>query len=583
MADPPGTSGVPTDIHQVAPPAGGGGSESESQSDGNGRPSPAGHHGRPPVGPGGWDDPAARAAAREAARNIQEADREAARRTLEAQAQAVDPVHRQRAPRGAIDAPRIPPAGAMPASMEAVLRDYMAHSAAQVTALSESIQEVRLQLLSPGGSADSHRAQTPEGREALPQEPPVPAPRAWEPPRRVAGGGHRRRGRRRRRRYSSSSNSTTSSSTDVDPVDAAAVAGAANPPENPGPRGLPKVIQSADERLAAVLDFSSYRLRDKRARYGTKEARRIGLTARDMKHSFGTVLRGAPQAGPGPTRLWAGRQGEWGVGRRLLPPPAGAVGALREHPSRGNHEATADHGAPPAPAHGRPPAADDLPGGQGHGRPGGGPDGTSVPAGGDEPPATGGSAGPGGQRGPPGDGRHSHPRCLPGADAQPRRPKGGPAAGYAGPLPVLHLLRGGPPGPPVYHPDARATGGGSEGPRRLPGAHPPPVGRRRQGAAGDPGRDGRRGGRLRGPCRGKRVAGGGIPPPPVALGGPGWDHPGATQAQPGGRCGRPTRGGPPGDPHAGRPRHGCWPEHRARGPPAGRLGIPRDAGPQVDP
>lgn len=74
----------------------------------------------------------------------------------------------------------------------------------------------------------------------------------------------------------------------MDPVDAAAVAGAANPPENPGPRGLPKVIQSADERFAAVLDFSSYRLRDKRARYGTKEARRIGLTARDMKHSFGT-------------------------------------------------------------------------------------------------------------------------------------------------------------------------------------------------------------------------------------------------------------------------------------------------------
>jgi len=74
----------------------------------------------------------------------------------------------------------------------------------------------------------------------------------------------------------------------VDPVDAAAVAGAANPPENPGPRGLPKVIQSADERFAAVLDFSSYRLRDKRLRYGTKKAHRIGRTARDMKHSFGT-------------------------------------------------------------------------------------------------------------------------------------------------------------------------------------------------------------------------------------------------------------------------------------------------------
>lgn len=59
------------------------------------------------------------------------------------------------------------------------------------------------------------------------------------------------------------------------------------PPEVPAPSAAPKVIRSAAERFPAVADFNTYRLRDRRSTYGTKKARKMRWTAKDMKHSFG--------------------------------------------------------------------------------------------------------------------------------------------------------------------------------------------------------------------------------------------------------------------------------------------------------
>lgn len=65
----------------------------------------------------------------------------------------------------------------------------------------------------------------------------------------------------------------------------AAVAAPAKPPVVPAPRGAPKVTQSSDERFTAVVEFNTCRLRHRRAKHGTKEARKMGRTAKDMKHS----------------------------------------------------------------------------------------------------------------------------------------------------------------------------------------------------------------------------------------------------------------------------------------------------------
>lgn len=73
----------------------------------------------------------------------------------------------------------------------------------------------------------------------------------------------------------------------MDPVDAVAVTAPANPPIVPAPRGVPKFIASADERFYAVVDCKTDQLRVQRSRYGTMEARKMGRTAKDMKHSFG--------------------------------------------------------------------------------------------------------------------------------------------------------------------------------------------------------------------------------------------------------------------------------------------------------
>lgn len=93
-----------------------------------------------------------------------------------------------------------------------------------------------------------------------------------------------RRGRRRHRRghYSSSdsdSKSSTSSATEGDQDESEHVA--------PNVSEGPKVIAAADDRFARVLDYNTYRLRNRATKYGTKEASKMGRTAKNMKHSFG--------------------------------------------------------------------------------------------------------------------------------------------------------------------------------------------------------------------------------------------------------------------------------------------------------
>lgn len=94
-----------------------------------------------------------------------------------------------------------------------------------------------------------------------------------------------RRGRHRRRRrshsHSSSSSSQSSSGSSVDGGEE--TRGSAAITETEGP----KVITAADDRFARVLDYNTYRLRNKRKTYGAKEAAKMGRTAKNMKHSFG--------------------------------------------------------------------------------------------------------------------------------------------------------------------------------------------------------------------------------------------------------------------------------------------------------
>lgn len=46
------------------------------------------------------------------------------------------------------------------------------------------------------------------------------------------------------------------------------------------------MISCSDDRFARVLDYRTYRLRNKKATYGTREARKMGRVAHNMKHSF---------------------------------------------------------------------------------------------------------------------------------------------------------------------------------------------------------------------------------------------------------------------------------------------------------
>ena len=87
----------------------------------------------------------------------------------------------------------------------------------------------------------------------------------------------RERRRRRRRARSDSSEDSRSSAADEGGEEAAGAT----------PVPLPPVIQSPDDRFASVLDFKTYRLKNRRVTYGVAQARRMGRTTRNMKHSFG--------------------------------------------------------------------------------------------------------------------------------------------------------------------------------------------------------------------------------------------------------------------------------------------------------
>lgn len=67
----------------------------------------------------------------------------------------------------------------------------------------------------------------------------------------------------------------------------AAVTVRANSPVVPSLRGAPNVVQSAEERNTAVMDFLTFRLRVRRAMYGTTEVHNMWWTAKNMKHAFG--------------------------------------------------------------------------------------------------------------------------------------------------------------------------------------------------------------------------------------------------------------------------------------------------------
>lgn len=90
----------------------------------------------------------------------------------------------------------------------------------------------------------------------------------------------RSKSRRRRRRHSSGSSSSSSSgSSDL------SVHVEDEGPLRPIPLAGPPVIQCSDDRFTRILDYHTYRLRNRSATYGIREARKMGRVARNM-HSF---------------------------------------------------------------------------------------------------------------------------------------------------------------------------------------------------------------------------------------------------------------------------------------------------------
>lgn len=166
-------------------------------------------------------------------------------------------------------------AGGRPPGVDASVRDVIAPFVQtpfdQLGRLAESVQLVELYQQGREGGPRSHAEDTQAPAAVLPPE---------------VRRRNRHRGRGRRRHYSSSI-SPASSIQEEDSVDEAAMAAPASPPVVHAPRGAPKVMQSAYERVAAVVDYNTCLLRDRRAKIGTKEARMMGRTANDMWHSFG--------------------------------------------------------------------------------------------------------------------------------------------------------------------------------------------------------------------------------------------------------------------------------------------------------
>jgi len=90
----------------------------------------------------------------------------------------------------------------------------------------------------------------------------------------------RSKGKSRRRRspsVSSSSSSSTAATTTDDEVDRR---------RHPG-RNTFAILECPDDRFATVLDYRTYRLRNRRSTYGASQARKMGRTAENMKFSFG--------------------------------------------------------------------------------------------------------------------------------------------------------------------------------------------------------------------------------------------------------------------------------------------------------
>ena len=132
-----------------------------------------------------------------------------------------------------------------------------------------------------------------------------------ESPRRAESGGqaseqggtsrsHKRRHHSRRRRPSSSSSlwdESSSGSTDGYDAREATTSHAANPSVSPIP-----VVQFSDDRFSQVLDCTTYRLRNRRTGYGAAQARKMGRTTKNMKHSFGGF---PPFSGKDPLKVFS--------------------------------------------------------------------------------------------------------------------------------------------------------------------------------------------------------------------------------------------------------------------------------------
>jgi len=117
----------------------------------------------------------------------------------------------------------------------------------------------------------------------------IPAGSAQDAPRRdspVDTRKSRSKGKTRRHRGPSPSSSSTSSSSSPTTTD--------DDEDRVGAKvGSDKlaVLEFPEDRFAGVLDYRSYRLRDRHSAYGASQARKMGRTAKNMKFSFeGTPL-----------------------------------------------------------------------------------------------------------------------------------------------------------------------------------------------------------------------------------------------------------------------------------------------------
>jgi len=92
----------------------------------------------------------------------------------------------------------------------------------------------------------------------------------------------RSKGKTRRHRSPSPSSSSTSSSSSPTTTD--------DDEDRLGTKegsGKLPVLECPDYRFAGVLDYRSYRLRNRHSAYGASQARKMGRTAKNMKFSFG--------------------------------------------------------------------------------------------------------------------------------------------------------------------------------------------------------------------------------------------------------------------------------------------------------